>query len=150
MKEERSELANKIKEYRKLRNMTAQDLSEKSGINLSTIKKYETDGRNPKLEQLQKIADALEVSIFEFLDIEIKSVSDILSLLNKMNESTSMNWMIDDETGTANISYNINEINKSLCDYTLFNNNEALIIEENKNQYSSFVKKLIMNNEKIK
>lgn len=150
MKEERSELANKIKEYRKLRNMTAQDLSEKSGINLSTIKKYETDGRNPKLEQLQKIADALEVSIFEFLDIEIKSVSDILSLLNKMNESTSMNWMIDDETGTANISFNINEINKSLCDYTLFNNNEALIIEENKNQYSSFVKKLIMNNGKIK
>ena len=150
MKKERSELANKIKEYRKLRNMTAQDLSEKSGINLSTIKKYETDGRNPKLEQLQKIADALEVSIFEFLDIEIKSVSDILSLLNKMNESTSMNWMIDDETGTANISFNINEINKSLCDYTLFNNNEALIIEENKNQYSSFVKKLIMNNGKIK
>ena len=87
MKKERSELANKIKEYRKLRNMTAQDLSEKSGINLSTIKKYETDGRNPKLEQLQKIADALEVSIFEFLDIEIKSVSDILSLLNKMNLS---------------------------------------------------------------
>lgn len=150
MKEERSELANKIKEYRKLRNMTAQDLSEKSGINLSTIKKYETDGRNPKLEQLQKIADALEVSIFEFLDIEIKSVSDILSLLNKMNESTSMNWMIDDETGTANISFNINEINKSLCDYTLFNNNESLIIEENKKQYSSFVKKLIMNNGKIK
>lgn len=150
MKEERSELANKIKEYRKLRNMTAQDLSEKSGINLSTIKKYETDGRNPKLEQLQKIADALEVSIFEFLDIEIKSVSDILSLLNKMNESTSMNWMIDDETGTANISFNINEINKSLCDYTLFNNNESLIIEENKKQYSSFIKKLIMNNGKIK
>ena len=150
MKEERSELANKIKEYRKLRNMTAQDLSEKSGINLSTIKKYETDGRNPKLEQLQKIADALEVSIFEFLDIEIKSVSDILSLLNKMNESTSMNWMIDDETGTANISFNINKINKSLCDYTLFNNNESLIIEENKKQYSSFVKKLIMNNGKIK
>lgn len=61
-----------------------------------------------------------------------------------------MNWMIDDQTGTANISFNINEINKSLCDYTLFNNNEALIIEENKNQYSSFVKKLIMNNGKIK
>ena len=149
MKEERSELANKIKEYRKLRNMTAQDLSEKSGINLSTIKKYETDGRNPKIEQLQKIADALEVSVFEFLDIEIKSVSDILSLLNKMNESTSMNWVIDEETGKANISFNINEINKSLCDYTLFNNDELLIIEDNKKQYSSFVKKLIMNNGKL-
>ena len=39
-------------------------LSIKSGINLSTIKKYETDNRNPKLEQLEKIAAALDVSVF--------------------------------------------------------------------------------------
>ena len=45
-----------------------EQLSEKSGINLSTLKKYATDNRNPKLEQLSKIADALEVSVFEFLD----------------------------------------------------------------------------------
>ena len=43
-----------------------EQLNEKSGINLSTLKKYETDNRNHKLEQLSKIAEALEVSVFEF------------------------------------------------------------------------------------
>ena len=69
---ERSNLARTIKKYRKARKLTMEQLSEKSGINLSTLKKYETDNRNPKLEQLSKIAEALEVSVFEFLDIEVK------------------------------------------------------------------------------
>ena len=56
-----------------------EQLSEKSGINLSTLKKYETDNRNPKLEQLSKIADALEVSVFEFLDIKVKSVRQYIN-----------------------------------------------------------------------
>lgn len=152
MKEERSELANKIKEYRKLRNMTAQDLSEKSGINLSTIKKYETDGRNPKIEQLQKIADALEVSVFEFLDIEIKSVSDILSLLNKMNESTSMNWVIDEETGKVSLSFEMSELNNVVCDYLLIKNDctDTVIIEDQKAELDNRLKSLFINSKNIK
>ena len=51
--------------------------------------------RNPKLEQLSKIADALEVSVFEFLDIKVKSVNDIISLVNKMNIATDIDWDID-------------------------------------------------------
>lgn len=152
MKEERSELANKIKDYRKLRNMTAQDLSEKSGINLSTIKKYETDGRNPKIEQLQKIADALEVSVFEFLDIEIKSVSDILSLLNKMNESTSMNWVIDEETGKVSLSFEMSELNNVVCDYLLIKNDctDTIIIEDQKAELDNRLKSLFINSKNIK
>ena len=56
---ERSNLARTIKKYRKARKLTMEQLSEKSGINLSTLKKYETDNRNPKLEQLSKIAEAI-------------------------------------------------------------------------------------------
>ena len=78
---ERSNLSRTIKKYRKARKLTMEQLSEKSGINLSTLKKYETDNRNPKLEQLSKIAEALEVSVFEFLDIEVNSVNDIISEL---------------------------------------------------------------------
>ena len=55
---ERSNLARTIRKYREARKMTMKQLSIKSGINLSTIKKYETDNRNPKLEQLEKIAAA--------------------------------------------------------------------------------------------
>ena len=37
---ERSNLARTIKRYRKARKLTMKQLSEKSGINLSTLKKY--------------------------------------------------------------------------------------------------------------
>lgn len=152
MKEERSELANKIKTYRKLKNMSALELSEKSGINLSTIKKYETDGRNPKIEQIQKIADALEVSIFEFLDIEIKSISDILSLLNKMNDSTSMNWNIDDKTGKVSLSFEMSELNKVVCDYMLIKNDcsDFLVIENQKADLDYKLRSLFINSKTIK
>ena len=88
---ERSNLARTIKKYRKARKLTMEQLSEKSGINLSTLKKYETDNRNPKLEQLSKIAEALEVSVFEFLDIEVKSVNDIISLVNRLQKRQYIN-----------------------------------------------------------
>ena len=52
---ERSNLARTIRKYREARKMTMKQLS---------IKKYETDNRNPKLEQLEKIAAALDVSVF--------------------------------------------------------------------------------------
>ena len=52
---ERSNLARTIKKYRKARKLTMEQLSEKSGINLSTLKKYETDNRNPKLNSSLKL-----------------------------------------------------------------------------------------------
>ena len=36
------------------------------------------------------IQQALEVNVFEFLDIEVKSVNDIISLVNKMNIATDI------------------------------------------------------------
>ena len=94
-------IGEKIKTYRKLKNMTQEDLSKESDLYLSTIKKYETDNRNPKLEQLEKIAAALDVSVFEFLDIEVKSISDIISLVNKMNNATEIEWDIDNESSDS-------------------------------------------------
>lgn len=49
-------IADKIKRYRKINNMSQEELSTLSGINVSTIKKYECGYRNPKPEQLVKIA----------------------------------------------------------------------------------------------
>ena len=58
---ERSNLARTIKRYRKARKLTMEQLSEKSGINLSTLKKYETDNRTPRKEMLNKMAAVLDV-----------------------------------------------------------------------------------------
>lgn len=151
MEKERSNIAKKIREFRKLKGMTAQDLSKKSGINLSTIKKYETDSRNPKIEQLKIIADALEVSVYEFIDFNINTVGDIVSLLNKIADATPMTFKIDEETGKATLAFDVKEVDTALHDYVLYKNenNSEIIIENQKKSESPLLNKLIMNSMKI-
>ena len=145
---ERSNLARTIKKYRKARKLTMEQLSEKSGINLSTLKKYETDNRNPKLEQLSKIADALEVSVFEFLDIEIKSVNDIISLVNKMNIATDIDWAIDNDK--VCISFKNKEINNCLKEYAVDYKKDNILIEKTETNYESTLTRLMLINDKLR
>ena len=145
---ERSNLARTIKKYRKARKLTMEQLSEKSGINLSTLKKYETDNRNPKLEQLSKIADALEVSVFEFLDIKVKSVNDIISLVNKMNIATDIDWDIDNDK--VCISFKNKEINNCLKEYAIDYKKDNTLIEKTETNYESTLTRLMLINDKLR
>lgn len=145
---ERLNLARAIKKYRKARKLTMEQLSEKSGINLSTLKKYETDNRNPKLEQLSKIADALEVSVFEFLDIKVKSVNDIISLVNKMNIATDIDWDIDNDK--VCISFKNKEINNCLKEYAVDYKKDNILIEKTETNYESTLTRLMLINDKLR
>lgn len=145
---ERSNLARTIKKYRKARKLTMEQLSEKSGINLSTLKKYETDNKNPKLEQLSKIAEALEVSVFEFLDIEVKSVNDIISLVNKMNIATDIDWDIDNDK--VCISFKNKEINNCLKEYAVDYKKDNILIEKTETNYESTLTRLMLINDKLR
>lgn len=62
------------------------------GINEVTIRKYEAGDRNPKPDQLLKIADALGISINIFMDFDIETVSDVLSLIFKMDEQLDVEF----------------------------------------------------------
>lgn len=145
---ERSNLARTIKKYRKARKLTMEQLSEKSGINLSTLKKYETDNRNPKLEQLSKIAKALEVSVFEFLDIEVNSVNDIISLVNKMNIATDIDWDIDNDK--VCISFKNKEISNCLKEYAVDYKKDNILIEKTETNYESTLTRLMLINDKLR
>lgn len=145
---ERSNLARTIKKYRKTRKLAMEQLNEKSGINLSTLKKYETDNRNPKLEQLSKIAEALEVSVFEFLDIEVKSVNDIISLVNKMNIATDIDWDIDNDK--VCISFKNKEINNCLKEYAVDYKKDNILIEKTETNYESTLTRLMLINDKLR
>ena len=111
MEQEENIIAEKIKNFRKAKSLSQRELSERSGINLSIIKKYETGYRNPKPEQLVKISNALEISSVELLPIEISNVNDILALLIKIEENTPLNWSYEKEEegkyipGTIRISF---------------------------------------------
>lgn len=58
------DIGNNIKKIRKRKGMTQKELGNKCGIADSAIRRYELGGANPKRETLQKIANALDVSIY--------------------------------------------------------------------------------------
>lgn len=76
----------KIKFLRKSKGITQKQLADKSGVSEISIRKYESGDRNPKYEQLQKIASALEVSM------------EVFSYKNNLNvNETENNKLIMDE-----------------------------------------------------
>lgn len=113
----------KIKYYRNLRGISQETLGQFSDINSATIKKYEYGIRNPKPDQLLKITNALGISINLFMDFDIETVSDVLSLLFKMDQQIDMNFEAKkDQDGnfipeSLKISFNNKVINKKLCTY---------------------------------
>lgn len=71
----------KIKYYRSKKNLDVKELSQRSGISADAIRKYEQGQRKPKYEQLQKLATGLQISLNNFLDLEILSQSDLIPYL---------------------------------------------------------------------
>ena len=74
----------KIKAVRKAKGLTQDQLAQKSGVATMTIRRYETGKRQPHLEQLQKIADALEIPIAFFASMTELEIA--FSTLNKSGQ----------------------------------------------------------------
>jgi transcriptional regulator with XRE-family HTH domain len=55
-----------IKEVRCLADVTQTELARRSGLARSTIVNYETGRRIPRVDDLERIANALEVDICDF------------------------------------------------------------------------------------
>lgn len=116
-------VSEKIKYYRNMRGISQEMLGELSGINSATIKKYEYGIRNPKPDQLLKIAGALGISIYQFMDFGIETTSDVLTLLFQLDEQVAMNFeMKKDKKGnlvpsSIKISFDNADINERLAKY---------------------------------
>lgn len=116
-------VSEKIKYYRNMRGISQEMLGELSGINSATIKKYEYGIRNPKPDQLLKIAGALGISIYQFMDFDIETTSDVLTLLFQLDEQVAMNFeMKKDRKGnpvpsSIKISFDNADINERLAKY---------------------------------
>ena len=77
----------KIKQARKKAAMTQKELSEKSGVSLDSIKKYESTDRVPKMETLRKIAKALNISHLRLIPFRGEDSNGIIKKKKKFVES---------------------------------------------------------------
>ena len=65
------EINEKIRYFRKQRGLSQELLAERTGINVNTIRKYEIGIRKPKVEQLKKIADGLEIRAVSYTHLTL-------------------------------------------------------------------------------
>lgn len=101
-------VGNKIRKLRKERKLTQKQLGILCGINEVQIRRYELGGKNsnPKIETLQKIADALNVPLLEFLDDDLFDIatddesSELRFLDEKIKSITESKEISDEEKKT--------------------------------------------------
>jgi transcriptional regulator with XRE-family HTH domain len=116
-------IGEKIKYQRMAHKMSGEQLSELSGISINTIRKYEAGERKPKPDQLLKISEALGISINTFMDFDIKTVSDLLSLIFKMDEQLDLQLDADQDSdgafdaNTMRLSFGNETVNQKLLTY---------------------------------
>ena len=80
----------KIRTCREYMGLSQVQLAELSGINVGTIRKYELGIRNPKPQQLEKIAKAMHLNYSVFLDFNIETVGDVFSLLFAIDKAVDL------------------------------------------------------------
>ncbi len=78
------ELSKQIKELRNLKELSQEELSEKSGLSLRTVQRLENGESTPRGDTLKRLADALEISPDNFIDIQ-------------NSENTNLNYRILDK-----------------------------------------------------
>lgn len=72
-----------IRKYRTEKGLTQKKLGELCGIADSNIRKYESGNQNPKIEMLQKIADALDIPVNRLLAGKIISRDELKEKLSE-------------------------------------------------------------------
>lgn len=90
-------IAERIKMIREQKGMTQKQLAERCGMATGTIQQYELNKREPRQEQLDKIAEALDVDIFDLIGKEtVKSMDNIVLKLETYMFQQSENEMLSE------------------------------------------------------
>lgn len=66
------EIGEKIKEFRKLRGLTQEQLAVGVEVTFQQIQKYESGATRLNTDKLQAVANALDVPVSAFFDVECK------------------------------------------------------------------------------
>ena len=86
-------LSERIQRARKLKRLSREDLAELLGVSAMTIRRWEKYNTSPRMDELQKIAQVLNIPVSELLDNpqEIKDNPQIIVVPSqaKMSQETN-------------------------------------------------------------
>ncbi len=117
-------IGEKIKSQRKLRLLSQKQLAGLSGISEVSIRKYESGDRKPKLEQIIKIAQAMNMNESEFVEFSVidtlDTVGDFFTVLYTLREKVGFDLSFDvkdDEEidiSSVSVRFKNDDVNKHL------------------------------------
>lgn len=113
-------IGDKLKQLRKENKLTLKELHNKTGISISFISDIENKRRNPSIDNLKVLANALNVSISELMDEDTISTSDTpkLNIKDKKSITKDLKILMDEfREGTDGTAfYNGQELDETDLD----------------------------------
>ncbi len=102
-------IGEKISFFRNNNNLTQKKLAELSGISEISIRKYEAGERNPKKEQVLKLARALNMnpSFFyeeELRTVDFETVGDFMAVFYALKDQLGLEWEYTAQNGQVDLS----------------------------------------------
>lgn len=122
----------RIKNIRKSKGLSQEQLAKLCGLNRNSIYNYETGKRSPKSGDLERIADALEVTPIELL---LGGKKEVKKVVVKLAMTTIQLKQLGEKGGSI---YNLfNQYGYSVPIQEMINNKEA--IEEDFRRYVDYI-----------
>lgn len=67
-------VGNELRAARARRDLTRQQLAERTGLAVSTIQRFENGDRSPDMQQLHALCSALDIPMRDFVTLALKDV----------------------------------------------------------------------------
>ena len=107
-------IGERIREFRKQAGLTQKELGERMGVSNVNIGQYERGLRNPRLPQLKKIADALNIPFDLLVSDKVDELVDASRKMNALDIFTQTEF----EEKLEHIHYNLVAENDTFICYT--------------------------------
>lgn len=133
----------KLKQIRLFRKLTQKELAIMSGLTDAAIRNYELGNRSPNIEQLRKIADALECDISALINHEPNSILEIMHIIFEYEKDIKFRPLADDGEITGLLSNDV-DFNNFLIEWNEMRKkhyNDELTDEEFEDWKLSYPKK---------
>ena len=134
----------KLKQIRLFRKLTQKELAIMSGLTDAAIRNYELGNRSPNIEQLRKIADALECDISALINHEPNSILEIMHIIFEYEKDIKFRPLADDGEITGLLSNDV-DFNNFLIEWNEMrkkNYNDEITDEEFEDWKLSYPKKI--------